>query len=250
MTKAQPPPPPPPAQSSSSQMNHPESLALSETEKLDVRDLQDAIKNGDAKRFRQLVSSAPEAIFNSESHMIDACSAANPSYEIIAALVSMRPELVNLPQSTTGNTPLHLICATKASSPCKALDCLIDAGADISAQNQDGLTPFHVALMNTSDDKSSSSSASMRMFLVRRCGKKVLDATTAKGESPAHICVIHDRFLGALKFLHAEGANLSATAMVLRGSGAGELQTPLSKARMFGPSSSAIREFLQQNGAQ
>lgn len=229
---------------------------------LDLKDITKAIETSNVALFRSIIAQNPDVLYASNSLLHAACASNSPCYEIVAAIVAIRPELVYAVDKVTGNVPLHFLCAAKEPS-IKVADCLISASGGsgsnsysgmVTTINNDGLTPFHVALLNVNDyqlprtengSKSNDSKDSLKSFLLRRCGKEMLLAKTAKGESAAHLCAINDKYLPSLKFLFTNGAPCDQTAIVLGASNAGLAVTPLEKARMYGSASTEIQRYLQ-----
>ena len=223
---------------------------------LDTRDMAKAIETSNVPLFRSILSQNPDVIYSNNSWLHAACAVARPSYEIVSAIVTMRPELVHAVDAATGNVPLHFLCAATEPS-VKVADCLLSAGGGsgavaysgpVTVHNKDGLTPFHVAVLNANDAVPASETSgpiSLKQFLAKRCGKEALNAKTSKGESAAHLCAISDKYLPALKFLFKSGASCGDSAIVMGAANASIAVTPLEKARMYGSVTSEVQRYLQ-----
>ena len=86
-------------------------------------------------------------------------------------------------QDKNGATPLHRAVRTRCAA---AVECLLDAGADATIRNLPGSTAFHLAVQNTGRGGSGAERAKaaqreiIRMFLKRGVSTRLKDA---KGKS-------------------------------------------------------------------
>ena len=198
-------------------------------------ELKDALLTSHAEKFQRALSQNPTMLHNEQTWLLTACGQPAPNTLIVDAILRHRPELVHVPETGTGNTPLHLACHAQRPN-ADVVTLLLAHGASAFTFNSQGLSPFHVALLNPND-------AEVRHLLVRKCGASLCNLPTATGETPAHTVAIHDRHLPALRFLHENGAQLHGTAVLVR-DGRAMTVTPLQKARITG-GTEAVRRFLE-----
>ena len=210
------------------------------TSKWEAEDLMAAVQANDANRFLYIMSRSPSAILLCDSALHQACAQAAPDFDIVHAIVAARPELVLGVDTNSGNTALHFACAAKHSS-MEVLDVLIRNGANVNATNNDGLTPFHIALLNIHDNEQHR----IKRFLVFK-GQVNINTQTAKGETPAHICVTSDRYVESLRFLVQHGASYTTPCMVMTHENRPVSMTPVDKARMMGVVADECRRFLER----
>lgn len=137
--------------------------------------------------------------------------------------VERDPEFLGSVDSN-GNTPLHLACAARPA-PVANVRAMVAGGASPRARNHAGLTPFHVACLNTSDD-----SDVLKGHLVASAGSEV-DEFTSDGRTAAHLVATDDRHIDTTAFLIEQGADLSIRAGV-----GGRWCTPVDVARSSGVS--------------
>lgn len=109
-----------------------------------------------------------------------------------------------------GNTPLHAACASSVVS-LPLVTALLLAGASTSGKNDDGLTPFHIACLNTSDHGQLTGHRLKRHLIFKAAVSP--NQRTARGETAAHLCATNDRHLDALRFLVGSGMDLEIKAV-------------------------------------
>lgn len=145
-----------------------------------------------------------------------------------------------------GNTPLHAACASSIVSLPLVTQLLL-AGASTSAKNDDGLTPFHLAALNTSDHGQLTGHRLKRHLIYKAAVSP--NQRTSKGETAAHLCAMHDRHLDSLRFLVGSGLDLDIKAVSPspQDGATGEASRPITcreKAQRCG--SAKTMEFLEQ----
>lgn len=137
-----------------------------------------------------------------------------------------------------GNTPLHVACAVDDPS-LEVIHALLLAGCNATVRNADGLTPFHVACLNTTDTQHK-----LKKFLIFKAAQNP-NLRTGKGETVAHLCSIDDKYLPTLKFLATVGVDMQVSALLTGADGVPRRMTPLDKARAAGSRASQCRAFLE-----
>lgn len=196
-----------------------------------------ALQSGDVSRFLTLAREHPRALYESHALLHHACAARAPSVEAVGALLAARPELVHAVDNFTGNTPLHFACGAEIVST-GVVDALLGKGASPHVFNKDGLSPFHVALLNPDDHGSA-----LRRHLLFKAGVSV-NQPTAHGESPAHVLATSDRNLDALLFLAEHGGAMHGLAHVADAENRRVLVTPTQKAAMYGAAAEKVKKFF------
>ena len=205
-----------------------------------IANLLDAIGAGNDAAFDRMIGASPTLLYADYTLLLKACNQPIPRPGIVRTILRHRAELVHVVEPSTGNTPLHMACA--AQRPCtEVVELLLAHGASSTAFNGEGLSPFHVAVLNSNDTTNSV----RRMLLFKGHGASV-EQRTAKGEAPAHLIAVHDRHLTAARFLAEHGANFQQVAPVQSGRDILQL-TPLQKARLHGASATAVTAFLEAN---
>ncbi|CUG94025.1 Hypothetical protein, putative, partial [Bodo saltans] len=208
----------------------------------DVADLLNAVRTNDLYRIQQVLKRAPRCIFEDNNILHLACANPSPDFEVVSLLVYHRPELINGVDTSTGSTALHLACSASAIS-MPVVDLLLSKGASVTVLDNDGLSPFHVAVRNMSDG-----SHNLKKLLLLKANADV-NGPTGRGETPAHLVCTHDRFVDVLRFLVRYGANLNAVANIHNADNIVTPVTPLQKSRWYGPAADECRRFLEQGGA-
>lgn len=202
-------------------------------------ELLDCIVSCNETAFHRIVTSGAVSLRTEHHWLLRACSAANLSESIVAHIVRERPELVHMIDPQTGNTPLHNVCQALRPDPAVA-SLLLNNGANAAVYNLQGYTPMHLALLNTNDVDDG-----LRRALLNRAGVATLQQPTARGESPAHLCAVHDRHLQALRFLGNAGAAMNSVA-VLMVDARPTPSTPLDVSRRHGLAADACARFLER----
>lgn len=208
----------------------------------DVDDLVQSIRTNDLYRIQQILKRSPRSIFDDNNVLHVACSNTAPDFEVVSLVVYHRPELVNGVDANTGSTALHLACNAQSIS-MPVVDLLLSKGASVTALDNDGLSPFHVAVRNLSDV-----SHNLKKLLLLK-GNADVNAPTGRGETPMHLVGTHDRFIDVLRFLVRYGANQTAVAKIHNADNILTPVTPLQKSRWYGPAADECRRFLEQGGA-
>jgi ankyrin repeat protein len=208
----------------------------------DAEDLMSAVQAGDTNRFLYILSRSPSAIHSSvcDSILHQACAQAAPDFDIVQSIVAARSELTLGVDTVSGNTALHFACAAKVAS-VEVLDLLLRSGARVDVCNNDGLTPFHIALLNVNDAEQHR----IKRFLIFK-GSVNINTCTSRGETPAHICATNDRYLESLRFLLQHGGNITASCLVVNSDNRPVSMTALDKARMMGVAADECRRFLER----
>lgn len=200
--------------------------------------LQDLITHGDAVLFDRMVNQQPNSIFMDHTLLLQACGQPSPQVNIARTILRHRPELVNVVDPTTGNTALHMACNSVRPSS-ELVELLINHGANCTAFNAEGLSPFHVALLNSND----ALNLTRKTLLMKGPGASV-EQRTARGETPCHLLATHDRHLEALRFLGDNGSSMKVLAPVTSGRSV-TMMTALQKARLYSPASAGIIAYLE-----
>ncbi|KAG8347834.1 putative Ankyrin repeats (many copies) Ankyrin repeat Ankyrin repeats (3 copies) [Trypanosoma vivax] len=130
-----------------------------------------------------------------------------------------------------GNTSLHVACSMGGDAVAVA-KLLLAAGANPSARNSAGRTPFHVACLNACDRRW----RLKRLLLKNGCG---VNERTDEGETAMHLCATDDLYIDTLRFLYSAGADLSAGAFFQ-----GTWCTPIAVARAVGQKATRAHNFL------
>jgi hypothetical protein len=208
----------------------------------DVADLLSAVRMNDLYRMQQILKRAPRCIFEDNNILHLACANPSPDFEVVSLVVYHRPELINGVDTSTGSTALHLACSASAIS-MPVVDLLLTKGASVTVLDNDGLSPFHVAVRNMSDG-----THNLKKLLLLK-GNADVNGPTGRGETPAHLVCTHDRFVDVLRFLVRYGANLNAVANIHNADNIVTPVTPLQKSRWYGPAADECRRFLEQGGA-
>jgi hypothetical protein len=200
-----------------------------------------AVKASSAHEFHAIMRDFPQSIYVDHSILHHACAARSPSVDIVASILQHRPELLHAVDNNTGNTPLHFACS--AESPSLAVvELLLARGANPYALNREGLSPYHLSLLNPDDH----AEKLLRKHFIFKVGVDI-NFPSGAGETPAHLVSISDRYFPSLEFLHHHGAHLDHVAQVRDGSNNPVLMTPLQKAKMYGTAAKKISQFLESH---
>lgn len=151
--------------------------------------------------------------------------------EVLAQFGDSGSHIVNKADEE-GNTALHVLCG-KHNFSTAVLKLLLKAGADASAKNAQGRSPFHIACLNTSDG----ATQLKRALLGAGCD---VNERTDDGETAAHMCATDDRHFDSLQFLCSVDADLSAGAFFQ-----GVWCTPIKVAQLSGERASRTLEYLK-----
>jgi ankyrin repeat protein len=142
-----------------------------------------------------------------QGRLVALCAAGD--VEAALRLLKDFPSEVNTIDSA-GNTPLHAACASSVVS-LPLVTALLLAGASTSAKNDDGLTPFHLACLNSSDHGQLTGHRLKRHLIFKAAVSP--NQRTSRGETAAHLCATNDRHLDALRFLVGSGLDLELKAV-------------------------------------
>ena len=201
--------------------------------------LATACKEGDVVEFHRIMREAPQAIYGDHTLLHQACAGFSPTVDIVAAILQHRPELLNTVDNNTGNTALHFACG--AENPSLAVvEMLLARGCNPYSFNKEGLSPFHISLLNPSD----SPKAELRKHFLFKVGVDI-NLPTTTGETPAHLLAVSDKHLPAMRFLRDHGGQLDHVAQVLNGDNKPTLMTPLQKAKMYGSAAMKTADYLE-----
>ena len=134
----------------------------------------------DVRSARNMRRSQP-LHYASDGHSINPCWDPKRQVSMIRLLIDAGANIHA--QDLNGATPLHRAVRTRCAA---AVDCLLDAGADPKLKNRPGSTPFHLAVQNTGRGGSGAEIAKaaqrdiIRSFLRRGVSPKLKDS---KGKS-------------------------------------------------------------------
>ena len=207
-----------------------------------VQALNSAIVNNDIVGIRRIISENPRALH--PRSLLLACTQRKPDQNVIEALLEYRPQLMQMTDASTGRTALHCACAAEVPN-AEAVRVLLDNGASIDDYDAEGLSPFHVALLNCGDF------GNIMRYALIDYGASVTQPTQG-GCTPALLCASSDSHIEALMFLKQAGADLSQPAPDQRRlpshrAPPPRLISPVEKAEMCG--AVATRRFLGRQGS-
>lgn len=184
-------------------------------EKANMAQLSYYITEEDVPQALKLLVSLPLAVVQMDSSMLHrACAVSQPSFELVNAIVGLRPELCKGIDSATGNTALHFLClCSKALDDDRIFRLLIAAGVPLSHRNHSGQTVFHLLVLNQSDAKRHQIKKLLLHFPQTVGMEKVdVDERTAYSLTALHLVCGNDVYLPTTKFLVKCGADLGFSA--------------------------------------
>ncbi|XP_067661174.1 serine/threonine-protein phosphatase 6 regulatory ankyrin repeat subunit B-like isoform X2 [Haliotis asinina] len=107
--------------------------------------LTDAIRNNDIDRVASLLDSGEITdIDEAYDVLTPLCEACHVNARDIALLLLSSGASVNAPSKSLAKQPLHFACDT-TEDRVNLIECLLEAGCDINAQDEDGNTALHLA---------------------------------------------------------------------------------------------------------
>lgn len=178
-----------------------------------ITDFSHFIEQGNAPEALSLLRSLPLALIRTDDSLLHrACAVSSPSFELIEGIVTLRPELCKAIDSISGNSALHFICLNgKLLGNGLIFRLLIDGGAPISLRNHDGLTAFHLLVLNRSDTGQNHRMKEMLIEASRRAGKgRVdIDELTTHGQTALHLVCGDDAHISTTEFLVKNGADIN-----------------------------------------
>lgn len=180
-------------------------------EKVKMAQLSYDIAEENIPQALNLLLSLPLASVQMNNSLLHrACAVSRPSFELVDAIVRLRPELCKGIDSVTGNTALHFVClCSKALDDERIFRLLIAAGVPLSQRNHSGLTVFHLLVLNQSDAKRHQIKKLLLEFPQTVGMEKVdVDERTAHGLTALHLVCGSDAHLPITAFLVKCGADL------------------------------------------
>lgn len=202
-----------------------------------VQAMNSAIVSGDVASIWNLARASPRAVH--PRSLLLACTQRSPSPAVVEALLDLKPQLMQMTDASTGRTALHCACAADMPN-AEVVRQLLDNGASVTEYDAEGLSAFHVALLNCGDF------GNILRHALLDYGANV-NQPTQGGCSPALLLASADSHIEALVFLHNAGADVNAAApdqkrMPSQRSPLAPSMTPLQKAERCG--AVAVRRFL------
>ncbi len=206
-----------------------------------IQALNSAIVNSDVVGLQTIIRHNPRALH--PRSLLLACTQRKPNPEIIDALLAMRPQLMQMTDASTGRSALHCACAADIPN-AEAVRVLLDNGASVTDFDAEGLTAFHVALLNSGDF------GNIMRYAMLDYGANP-NQPCQGGCTPALLCASSDSHLEALMFLKACGGDLVSAGPDQKRMPSHRIVpppplTPLEKAEKCG--AIALRKFLGRVG--
>ncbi|XP_046544946.1 ankyrin repeat and SOCS box protein 3-like [Haliotis rubra] len=107
--------------------------------------LTEAIRNNDVDRVQSLLDSGEITDIDEVYDVLTPlCEACHVNARDVALLLLSSGARVNAPSKSLAKRPLHIACDT-AEDRVNLIECLLEAGCDINAQDEDGNTALHLA---------------------------------------------------------------------------------------------------------
>lgn len=174
--------------------------------RIELETLFDAIAAEDGALARHLLRSKPQLMHLSNNLLHAICTCGVADVDLVDIILRTRPELARGVDARTGDTALHVACASPRPNE-QVVKRLIVHGVPVDVRNQRGRTAFHVAVENTAD--AYGDAVKIALLTV---GNASVNERTTHGLTPLHLACTSDEHFESVCFLIQSGAEVGARA--------------------------------------